>query len=120
MIYDMMQILDCPIETICVGSAFDEGALLLASGTPGMRFATPNATICISQVIKNEYYRANLEDAKTVLQRMQRDNKNFISALANKTGKKVIDLTKDLEIKKFLTSKQAQTYGIIDKVIGVK
>lgn len=52
MIYDMMQLLQSPIETVCVGSAINEVVLLLASGTPGMRHATQNACIVASQLVR--------------------------------------------------------------------
>lgn len=118
MIYDMMQLLQCPIETICVGSAMNEVVLLLAAGTPGMRYASQNAVICPSQLVQEKYYYANLIDAKSLLERIQKDNKNLMTALAKKTNKKMTEVMMDFERKKFLSPKQAKNYGIVDNVIG--
>lgn len=118
MIYDMMQLLKSPIETVCVGSAINEVVLLLASGTPGMRHATQNACIVASQLVQEKYYYSDLSDARSVLERLQKDNKNFMTALSKKTGKKISEVMLEFERKKFLNAKQAKSYGIIDSVIG--
>jgi ATP-dependent Clp protease, protease subunit len=120
MIYDILQIIQSPIKTICVGSAMDEVVLLLASGTPGMRYATQNAVICPSQLIQEEYHYGNLTNAKEVLGRIQADNKDYMTCLAKKTNKKYSEVMSDFERRKFMTSKQAKNYGIIDGVIGLK
>lgn len=118
MIYDIMQLLQCPVETICVGSAMNEVVLLLAAGTPGMRHATQNSVICPSQLVQDKYYYSDLTDAQALLSRIQKDNKNLMSAIANKTGKKLSQVLSDFERKKFMNAKQAKSYGIIDNVIG--
>jgi ATP-dependent Clp protease, protease subunit len=119
-IYDLIQILRCPIETICVGSAMNESVLILAAGSPGMRYATPNAMICASQVIQDRSYYSDLDSAESVLERQQRDNKNLISALAKLCGKKPAEVMKDFDKRMFFTAKQALKYGLIDGVIGSK
>lgn len=120
MIYDMLQLLNCEVETVCVGAAMHEVVLLLVAGTPGKRYATKNAVICPSQLVQEKYYRANLADAKSVLERIQKDNNNYMSALAKKIDKKVADVKVKFENKNFMSAKQAKTYGIIDEIIGVK
>lgn len=120
MIYDMMQIIRSPIKTICVGSALDEAVLILASGTSGMRYATPNAVICPGQLIQEEYHYGDLSNARDVLGRIQADNKSYMTALAKKTNKKYTEVMADFERKKFMTPKQAKSYGIIDGIIGAK
>lgn len=120
MIYDMMQLISSPIETICVGSAINEAALLLASGTPGMRRATKNSAICVSQLVQEKYQYADLTDAKGVLDRIQKDNKSYMTIFAKKTNKKISQVLSDFERKKFMTAKQAKSYGIIDSIIGAK
>lgn len=118
MIYDVIKMLQSPIETICVGSAMDEVALLLAAGTPGNRFATQNSVICPSQLMADKSFYANLTDAKSIMERFSRDNKDYMSALAKCTNKSVKQVMEDFERKKFMTAKQAVAYGIIDGVVG--
>lgn len=118
MIFDMMQLLACDIETICVGSCMNEAVLLLAAGTKGQRRATKNAVICVSQLAQEKYYRANLEDAKSVVSRISMDNKNFMGALAKKVGKKTAELLSKFEKKVFMNAKQAKAYDLVDEIIG--
>jgi ATP-dependent Clp protease, protease subunit len=120
MIYDMMQLMNCPLETVCVGSAMNEVVLLLAAGDAGLRYATANADICCSQLMQEKYYRADLLDAKSITKRIHDDNKRFLTALAAKVGKKLPEVSAALEQKVFMNAKQAKTFGIIDQVIGGK
>lgn len=120
MIYDALKLIQSPIETICVGSAMDEVVVLLAAGTPGMRYATQNSVICPSQLLADKSYYSNLTNAKLVMERFNKDNKSYMTALAkcvNKPVKKVMD---DFERKKFMTAKQALQYGIIDGIVSSK
>lgn len=118
MIYDVIKMLQSPIETICVGSAMDEVALLLAAGTPGKRFATQNSVICPSQLMADKSFYSNLTDAKGVMERFSRDNKDFMTAISKCTNKSLKQVMDDFERKKFMTAKQALAYGIIDGVVG--
>lgn len=117
MIYDMMMLMQSPLETICVGSAMHEAALLLAAGTPGLRFATGNAVIVMSQLMQDHNYYSDLMDAKAMLKRFQADNSAFVEALAKHTQKTSTELMSSLERQKFLTAKQASSFGIIDHLI---
>ncbi len=120
MIYDVIKMLQSPIETVCVGSAMDEVALILAAGTPGRRFATQNAAIVPSQLFADRSFRANLSDAKGIMDRFARDNKDYMTALAKCTNKPVKQVMADFERKKYMTAKQAVSYGLIDGVVGAK
>lgn len=120
MIYDVIKMLQSPIETICVGSAMDEVTLILAAGTPGRRFATQNAAICPSQLFADRSFHANLSDAKGIMDRFSRDNRDYMNALAKCTNKPLKTVMADFERKKFMTAKQAVTYGLIDGVVGAK
>jgi ATP-dependent Clp protease, protease subunit len=120
MIYDMLQLLQCEIETVCIGSAMNEAALLLAAGSKGSRLATQNAAICISQLVQEKYYRANLADAKSIHKRIEADNHNFMKALAKNIGKKTDDLKIKFKDKVFMSANEAKTFGIIDDIVGVK
>ncbi len=118
MVYDILQMIQAPVETICVGDAMDEAVLLLAAGTKGMRYATPNAVICPNQLVQDKYMQANLDNAKDMLARITRDNKNLMAIYAKITGKKAAVITKDLDKQQYLDAKQAVAYGWIDKVVG--
>lgn len=119
MIYDTMTMLKCPIETVCMGSSDDECTLLLAAGTPGMRFATKNSTITISQLIHDKFYYSDLTDAKSLLDRFKQDNDNFVGALAKHLKQKPNVLAKQIERRKFLSPKQALKMNVIDKVVAL-
>lgn len=119
MIYDVLRLINSPLETVCVGSAMDEIVLLLAAGTKGMRYATQNSLICPSQLISTATQFSDLSDALVLMERLKRDNKNYMQALAKCTGKKLKDISKDLERKKFFDAKQAKQYGLIDRVVRV-
>lgn len=120
MLYDTMRLVASPIETVCVGSAADEISLILAAGTKGMRFATKNSYISLSQLFQNKMYMTDLTDAKILLEQAKEDNKRFIDVIASCTSKKSSILMKDFERKKYLTASQAKSYGFIDKIVGSK
>lgn len=120
MIYDMMKMVESPIETVCLGSALGEAALLLAAGELGMRYATKNSIISIGQLLHDHQILSDLSDAKSLLERKKQDNKEFMEALAKATKKSLNQVMKDYERKKFLTPKQALQYGLIDGIIGGK
>jgi len=117
MIYDIMKILSSPIEVICMGATMSECVLILAAGTPGMRYATPNAMIGPSQLIHEGSYYSDLTDAKITLDQIKLDNKKYMEALAKCIGKTYKVVMNDFDRKKFFTPKQALQYGIIDDII---
>lgn len=117
MIYDTIKILQSPVETFCVGEAVDEVVLLLAAGTPGMRYATQNSVICVSQLLSGGSMFSDISDAFGLMERLKRDNKNFMTALAKATKKTLKTLMTDFERKKFLSAQQALKYGFIDGIV---
>jgi len=117
MICDMMGMIEAPIETVCIGAAMNEAALILASGTPGCRFATKNAIIASSQLSHDYFSRGNLTDAKKLLDLSLGDNKRMMELLSRTTGKTMKQVTADFDRQVFMTSQQAARYGLIDKVV---
>lgn len=117
MIYDTMRLIQSPIETFCVGEAFDEVVLLLAAGTPGMRYATENSLIWTSQLLSDGAMYSDIADAFVLMDRLKRDNKNFITELAKCVSKPTKTVMADLERKKFFNAKQAKQYGLIDAIV---
>lgn len=117
MICDMMNMIEAPIETVCIGAAMDEAALILASGSPGHRLATKNAVISANQLSHDWITRANLTDAKKYLDLAKSDNKRMMEIFAKTTGKSLKQVTEDFERRVFMTAPQAVKYGLIDKVV---
>ncbi len=97
----------------------NEVVLLLAAGTPGLRYATKNSVICPSQLVQEKYYRATLTDAKSIQKRIEQDNHNFLKALAKKTGHKVAEVKAKFRDKVFMSAADAKKFGIIDEILGV-
>ena len=118
MIYDMMQIVQAPIETVCIGSAMDESAIILAAGTPGMRFATKNSMISINQLTHDWVNYSDLTDAKIALDQGLSDNKKMMDILSKCTGKTSKEVYGHFNRRMFFTANQAIKYGIIDKMVA--
>jgi ATP-dependent Clp protease protease subunit len=115
-IYDTMQILSCDIKTYCVGQAASMGALLLASGTAGKRFALANSRIMIHQPLGGAEGQASdiAIHAKEILR--IKDNLNKI--LSHHTGKTLAKVEKDTERDYFMSAEEACKYGIVDEVLA--
>lgn len=114
-IYDTMQYVRPEISTICVGQAASMGALLLAGGAKGKRFALPNSRILIHQPLGGAQGQATDIDiqAKEILRLREELNR----ILAKHTGQTIEKLYQDTDRDFFMTSEEAKDYGIIDKII---
>lgn len=117
-IYDTFKIIKSPIRTVASGLVMNESVLLLAAGEKDMRFATKNSIIVPSQIYCESQNYSDLTDAKIMLSLLQKENENFMSALSKCCGKTSKFLLKDLREKKYMTPKDAVSYGLIDKVVG--
>jgi ATP-dependent Clp protease protease subunit len=118
-IYDTMQYIRPNVSTICIGQAASMGALLLAAGTPGKRFALPNSRILIHQPsITGLAGQATDIDihAREILR--LRESMNRI--LAKHTGQNLDKIEKDVERDYIMTAEQAKEYGVVDQVISRK
>jgi ATP-dependent Clp protease protease subunit len=115
-IYDTMQILRCPISTICVGLAASMGTLLLCAGTKGKRYALPNSTIHLHQAVGGaQGQAADIEIAAREIMRMQETIRNII---AKHTGQPVEKIAHDTDRDFYLSAEQAVEYGIIDEILS--
>lgn len=114
-IYDTMQYIGPDVSTICVGMAASMGAFLLAAGAPGKRFALPNSEIMIHQVLGGVQGQAT--DIQIHAERILALKKTLNELLAKHTGQSVDKVTDDTERDNFMIAKEAQKYGLIDKVI---
>lgn len=114
-IYDTMQYVKCDIATLCMGQAASMGALLLAAGAEGKRYALPNSRIMIHQPMGGFQGQATDIDihAKEILR--MREDLNKI--LANHSKKTIKQIQKDTERDNFMSAAEAKKYGIIDKVL---
>ncbi len=114
-IYDTMQYLTAPVNTMCMGMAASMGALLLAAGTPGKRSALPNARIMIHQPSGgSQGTAADIEiAAREILYARERLN----HILAHHTGQTVERVADDVDRDRFMSPDDAQEYGIIDHVV---
>lgn len=117
-IYDTMQYVKCPISTVCVGIAASMGAVLLAAGSAGRRFALPNSEILLHQVMGEAGGQA-VEIEITAKQIIKiKDKLNRI--LAKHTNQPLDKIEKDTDRDFYLSAEDAKTYGIIDEVITTK
>ena len=114
-IYDTMQFVKCDIATLCMGQAASMGALLLAAGTEGKRYALPNSRIMIHQPMGGFHGQATDIDihAREIL-RMREDLNKILAKHTNQTIKKI---SADTERDNFMSAEEAKKYGIIDKVL---
>jgi ATP-dependent Clp protease protease subunit len=117
-IYDTMQYIRSDLVTICMGQATSMGALLLAAGAKGKRYALPNSRIMIHQPLGGAQGQATDIDihAREILK--TRDTLNKI--LAKHSGQDVEKIKKDTERDFFMTAEEAKEYGIIDRVITTR
>jgi ATP-dependent Clp protease protease subunit len=115
-IYDTMQYIRPDVATICMGQATSMGALLLASGTKGKRYALPHSRVMIHQPLGGAQGQATDIDiqAREILK--IRDSLNDI--LAKHTGQDIERIRKDTERDYFMGSEEAKEYGIVDRVIS--
>lgn len=118
MIYDMMCLIQSPIETVCIGSAMDESVLILIAGTPGMRLATKNSVISVNQLTHDHVNYSDLTDAKKVLDQFVGDNKKMMEIIAKNSGKNYKKVVEDFNRRVFMNCNQAVKYGLIDRVVS--
>jgi len=114
-IYDTIQFLKCDVATYCVGQAASMGAVLMASGAKGKRFALPNARIMIHQPwggVQGQASDISIQ-AKEILR--LRDRLNAIMAFH--TGKPLDVITRDSDRDFFMSADEAREYGLVDAVL---
>ncbi len=117
-IYDTMQFLKCPITTYCVGQAASMGAVLLAAGTKGKRFALPISRIMIHQPLGGAQGQAT--DIEIQTNEILRMKKNLNEILSHHTGQPVKTVEKDTDRDFFMSADEAVKYGIVDEVVSKK
>lgn len=114
-IYDTMQFLTCDVNTYCIGQAASMGAVLLAAGTKGKRFALPNARIMIHQPwggVQGAATDISIQ-AKEILRLKDRLNE----ILAFHCNQSVENVARDTDRDRFMSAEEAKAYGIVDEVV---
>jgi len=117
-IYDTMQFIRCDVATYCVGTATSMGAVLLASGTPGKRYALPNSTIMIHQPWQGyheEYQR--ITELEIEARQILRVRDQLYKILSEHTGRTLEQVQADCEWDNWLSAEEALEYGCIDKIL---
>ncbi len=114
-IYDTMQHIKAPVNTICLGQAASMGAFLLAGGRPGKRMALPNARIMIHQPLGGA--RGQASDIEIQAKEILRIKKMLNNLLAVHTKQPLEVIERDTERDFFMSAVQAKEYGLIDKII---
>lgn len=117
-IYDTMQYVTCDICTYCLGQAASMGAVLLAAGTKGKRYALPNARIMIHQPLGGAQGMAT--DINIQAQEILRTKRRLNEILSHHTGQSFAQVEKDTDRDRFMSPEDAKNYGIVDHVIVSK
>ncbi|MDR2761629.1 MAG: ATP-dependent Clp protease proteolytic subunit [Planctomycetaceae bacterium] len=114
-IYDTMQMLSCSVATYCVGLAASGGAVLLAGGTKGKRFALPHAKIMMHQPWGG--VGGQVSDIEIQAKQIIKDRAMLNEILANHIGKPVEEIAKDTDRDFYLNAEEAKTYGVVDDIL---
>jgi ATP-dependent Clp protease protease subunit len=114
-IYDTMRFVSSPIATYCIGRAQSGGAVILAAGTKGKRFALPHAKIMLHQPWGGMFGQA--EDIKIQAEEILKAKKMLNGLLAEHTGQSIEKIEAETERDRYMTAEEALSYGLIDEVL---
>jgi len=117
-IVDTMNYIKCPVATYCVGLAASMGAVLLASGEKGKRFAMPNSEILIHQpLIGGHGISGQTTEIKIHADHMVKTREKLNKLLSERTGQTLETIEKDTERDNYMTAEEALKYGLIDGIL---
>ena len=116
-IVDTINYIKCPVSTICVGMAASMGAVLLASGAKGKRFATPNAEILIHQPLISGGLSGQTTEIKIHADHMVKTREKLNKLLSERTGQNLETIERDTERDNYMTAQEALEYGLIDGIL---
>ena len=116
-IVDTMRYIKCPISTICVGMAASMGAVLLACGDKGKRFATPNSEIMIHQPLISGGLSGQATEIKIHADHILRTRSRLNKLLSEQTGQDLETIEKDTERDNYMLAEEALKYGLIDGIL---
>lgn len=115
-IIDTMRHIKNDVSTICVGMAASGGAWVLSSGTPGKRYALPNAEVMIHQPLSGT--EGQVSDMEITVKKLLRMRQNLAKIMAKNTGQPLSQIEKDIDRDFWLSAEESKKYGIIDKVLS--
>jgi ATP-dependent Clp protease protease subunit len=115
-VYDTMQFINCDVSTICIGQAASMGALLLAGGTKGKRYALPHSRIMVHQ--PSAGYQGQVTDISIHAEEVIALKRRLNEIMAKHTGQDVKKVERDLERDNFMSATAAVEYGLIDTVLA--
>ena len=115
-IYDTMQFINCDVSTICVGQAASMGALLLAGGTKGKRFALPHSRVMVHQ--PSAGYQGQVTDISIHAEEVIALKRKLNEIMSKHTGQSLETIERDLERDNFMSAERAVEYGLIDTVLA--
>jgi ATP-dependent Clp protease protease subunit len=115
-IYDTIQFINCDVSTICIGQAASMGALLLAGGTNGKRYALPHSRVMVHQ--PSAGYQGQVTDISIHAEEVIALKGRLNEIMAKHTGQDVKKIEKDLERDNFMGAEEAVEYGLIDTVLA--
>ena len=117
-IYDVMQMIKAPVQTVCLGKAYSAGAVLLAAGSKGKRFMMKNARVMIHGLqVAFPIPGDSIGESETYLDYLEKYNGTVMKILADHTGKDLNKLTDDCKNDVWLDSDQALAYNIVDHIL---
>src|ERR1700744_3940217 len=114
--YDTMKFLTCEVQTFVIGHAMSGGAVVLAAGTKGKRYALPHAKVMIHQPFGGIWGQA--EDIAIQAEEILKTKKTLTDLLAKLTGQPVERVAEDQERDKYFDAQEAKAYGLVDDVLG--
>lgn len=117
-IYDTMQFVKAPVSTICVGMAASFGAVLLAAGAPGKRYALPHAKIMIHQPWVSGGMGGQVSDLQIRIEELTRNKRQLNEVLARHTKQPVEKIERDTDRDYFMEAEAAKAYGLVDHVVS--
>ncbi len=115
-IYDVMQHVSCDVSTICVGMGMSAAAMILCGGSPGKRFALPNAKIMIHQGSAGT--RGAPRDMEIHLREVLATTRRMAEIIAFHSGQSVEQVERDIDRDFFMTAEEAKSYGLVDDIIA--
>jgi ATP-dependent Clp protease, protease subunit len=119
-IYDTMQYLRAPVSTICIGQAASMGAVLLAAGAKGKRYALPNSRIMIHQPALGGAMQGQGTDLEIQAREILRMRTQMEQLLAEQSGQPWERVNRDIDRDKIMTAEEAKEYGIVDTVLSTR